>query len=108
MKAPKIYLPLEQEVRADLLTEGAAFHLNRRPQTLRGWNCHDDGPVLASGLPLRARSVNGLLHWPTADVRELCGVAGPNGTARALTEAPPRRGVGRPRKVDPTTAQVTT
>lgn len=63
-----VFVPLDRETRAGVETDCAAFHLNRRPQTLRGWACHEDGPLR----PLR---VNGRLMWPTAKLRELCGVA---------------------------------
>jgi hypothetical protein len=61
-------LPLDQVVRPALSTSEAAFYLNRAPQTLRAWACFGGGP-------LRPRRVNGRLAWPTADVRELLGVA---------------------------------
>jgi hypothetical protein len=60
--------PLDRETRAGVETECAAFHLNREPQTLRVWACRENGPLR----PLR---VNGRLMWPTAKLRELCGVA---------------------------------
>lgn len=60
--------PLHRETRAALDTETAAYHLGRRPQTLRGWACYEDGPLK----PLR---VHGRLLWPTADIRKLLGVA---------------------------------
>lgn len=59
---------LDRETRAALTTEEAAFHLNRRPQTLRLWACREDGPV-------RAFRVNGRLAWPVADLRRVLGVA---------------------------------
>ena len=62
------FVALERETRAAVDTATAAFHLTRQPQTLRGWACHEDGPIR----PLR---VHGRLMWPTAKLRELCGVA---------------------------------
>lgn len=62
------YLPLEQVTRPNLTTAETAFYLNRRPQTLRGWACLENGP-------LRPRRVGGLLAWPTVDVKALAGVA---------------------------------
>ena len=59
---------LEAETRANLPTPEAAFHLNRRPQTLRLWACREDGPIR----PIR---INGRLAWPTAEIKKLCGVA---------------------------------
>jgi hypothetical protein len=60
----------------DLLTENrpavdtaaAAYYLTRRPQTLRGWACHEDGP-------LRPIRINGRLAGAVADIRRLLGVA---------------------------------
>lgn len=60
--------PLESVTRPTVPTEQAAYYLERRPQTLRGWACHEDGPLR----PLR---VNSRLHWKTADLRNLLGVA---------------------------------
>ena len=64
---PPAYLPLDRETRAGVETDCAAFHLNRRPQTLRCWAAFETGPLR----PLR---VHGRLMWPTADLRKLCGV----------------------------------
>jgi hypothetical protein len=61
------YTPLTHETRANLPTPEAAFHLNRRPQTLRGWACNEDGPLR----PLR---ISGRLAWPTAELRRVLGV----------------------------------
>ncbi len=60
--------PLEAETRATLPTDGAAYHLNRKPQTLRGWACREDGPIR----PLR---VNGRLAWGVAELRRLLKVS---------------------------------
>ena len=62
------FVSLDRETRAAVETACAAFHLNRQPQTLRGWACNEDGPLR----PLR---INGRLAWPTAQLRKLCGVA---------------------------------
>ena len=62
------YLPLEQVTRPNLTTAETAFYLNRRPQTLRGWACLENGPI-------RPRRIGGLLAWPTVDVKALAGVA---------------------------------
>jgi hypothetical protein len=61
------YPSLHAETRAVVSTDCAAYHLNRKPQTLRGWACRDDGPIR----PVRC---NGRLGWPTADLRRLVGV----------------------------------
>lgn len=60
--------PLDREPRAAVDTNCAAFHLNRKPQTLRGWACNEDGPLR----PLR---VHGRLAWPVAEIRRVLGVA---------------------------------
>ena len=49
-------------------TPQAAHYLNRRPQTLRGWACLENGP-------LRPTRINGRLAWPVADLKRVLGVA---------------------------------
>ena len=61
------YLPLEQVTRPNLTTAETAYYLNRRPQTLRGWACLENGP-------LRPIRIGGLLAWSTATVKELAEV----------------------------------
>ena len=61
------YLPLEQVTRPNLTTAETAYYLNRRPQTLRGWACLENGP-------LRPIRIGGLLAWSTATVKALAGV----------------------------------
>lgn len=56
------------EQRAFLDTREAAFHLNRRPQTLRIWACKEDGP-------LRPVRVNGRLAWPVKEIRRVLGLS---------------------------------
>ena len=60
--------PLALVTRPNLTTAETAYYLNRRPQTLRGWACLENGPI-------RPRRIGGLLAWATADVKTLCGVA---------------------------------
>lgn len=62
------YPPLSQEVRVTVGTGVAAFHLNRRAQTLRHWACFENGP-------LRPRRINGRLAWAVADIRRVLGAA---------------------------------
>lgn len=63
-----IFAPaLENETRAALDTETAAFHLGRKPQTLRAWACLENGPIR----PIR---VNRRLAWRVADIKALLGV----------------------------------
>lgn len=60
------FVPLDRETREVMPTADTAHHLNRRPQTLRGWACSGNGPLT----PLH---LNGRLAWKTSDVRRLVG-----------------------------------
>ncbi|MGB4061124.1 MAG: DNA-binding protein [Burkholderiaceae bacterium] len=60
--------PLESETRSAVDTSDAAAHLGRKPQTLRGWACLENGPIR----PLR---INGRLAWPVSELRRVLGVA---------------------------------
>ena len=60
--------PLELVNRPTVPTPKAAHYLNRRPQTLRGWACLENGP-------LRPTRINGRLAWPVADLKRVLGVA---------------------------------
>lgn len=62
------YEPLQEVTRPVLDTAAAAHYLNRRPQTMRGWACHEDGPIK----PIR---INGRLAWRTSDVKAVLGMA---------------------------------
>jgi hypothetical protein len=66
--SPAPFIPLELERRPTVDTAAGAYYLLRRPQTLRGWACREDGP-------LRPIRINGRLAWKTADIRALLGVA---------------------------------
>jgi hypothetical protein len=55
---------LETVTSTTVPTDAAAFYLNRRPQTLRAWACHEDGP-------LRPIRINGRLAWPVDSLRTL-------------------------------------
>ena len=68
MSAALSFPPLEAVTRPAVDTAAAAYYLNRRPQTMRGWACHEDGPLR----PLR---INGRLAWPVAELRRVLGVA---------------------------------
>ena len=61
------YPPLEHVTSPGVPTPQAAHYLNRRPQTLRGWACAEDGP-------LRPMRINGRLAWPVAELRRVLGV----------------------------------
>jgi hypothetical protein len=66
---PQQFPPLEAVTRPTVPTEQAAYYLNRRPQTLRGWAMNEGkGPIR----PLR---LNRRLAWPVAAIRLLLGVA---------------------------------
>ena len=60
--------PLELVNRPAVGTAAAAHYLNRRPQTLRGWACMENGP-------LRPRRIMGRLAWSVAEIRAVLGVA---------------------------------
>jgi hypothetical protein len=63
-----IYEPLQEVTRPVLDTAAAAHYLNRRPQTMRGWACHEDGPIK----PIR---INGRLAWRTSDLKKILGLS---------------------------------
>lgn len=66
LQAP--FAPLEAETRSHVPTADAAHYLNRKPQTLRTWACHENGPIR----PVR---LHGRLAWPMDAIRELLGVS---------------------------------
>ena len=68
VKVGATYPPLELVNRPTVDTAAAAYYINRQQQTLRGWACHDDGPIR----PIR---INGRLAWPVGQLRSLLGVA---------------------------------
>ena len=66
-KASPTFAPLLHEDRFAVDTACAAWHLGRKPQTMRAWACNEDGPLR----PLR---VHGRLAWPVAELRRVLGV----------------------------------
>jgi hypothetical protein len=58
------YPPLDLETRAAVDTATAAFHLNRKPKTLRAWASAGSGPLA----PLR---IHGRLAWSVEQIRSL-------------------------------------
>lgn len=58
------FVPLEQETRTSLPTGEAAYHLNRKKQTLHIWACKESGPIR----PVR---INGRLAWLVADIKRV-------------------------------------
>jgi hypothetical protein len=65
--APQVFTKLELETRPTVVTAAAAYYLNRRPQTPRGWACLENGP-------LRPIRIAGRLAWSTAEIKRLLGV----------------------------------
>ena len=58
------YTDLSLEIRSALPTNDAAFHLNRKPQTLRTWACFENGPI-------KPVKINGRLAWLVSDIRDV-------------------------------------
>lgn len=56
--------PIETETRSHVDTACAAFHLTRKPQTMRAWACLENGP-------LRPIRINGRLSWSVSDIKRL-------------------------------------
>ncbi len=65
---PQHFPPLELETRPTLDTAATAYYLRKARQTLRIWACKENGPIR----PIR---VGARLHWKTAEIRKLLGVA---------------------------------
>jgi len=61
MNAEAKFTALAQEPRNAVNTAEAAFHLGRKPQTLRKWACLENGP-------LRPVRINGRLAWRVTDL----------------------------------------
>ena len=68
MKTPQQFPPLESVTRPTVITAAAAYYLNRRPQTLRGWSSTQRGA-------LRPLHISGRLAWSTAEIKRLLGVS---------------------------------
>jgi hypothetical protein len=60
----KQYIHLDLEIRNAIPTDDAAYHLCRKPQTLRTWACFENGPIR----PIR---INGRLAWLVADIKKV-------------------------------------
>lgn len=67
-QSEQIFPPLDRETRSHVDTECAAFHLMRKPQTMRAYACLENGPLR----PIRIR---GRLAWAVSDIRRLLGLA---------------------------------
>ena len=55
---------IDTETRSHVETACAAFHLNRRPQTMRVWATYETGAIR----PVR---INGRLAWPVEAIKRL-------------------------------------
>ena len=64
---PPTFTRLEHETREIIDTATAAYHLNRKPQTLRIWAMRSNGP-------LKPIHVNGRNGWRVSDIRRLLGL----------------------------------
>jgi hypothetical protein len=60
-------IPLVLETRSALPTSEAAYHLNRREQTLRIWALQNNGPV-------KCLRVGGRLQWPVDQIKACLGL----------------------------------
>lgn len=65
---PKYFPTLQSLTRPTVETAAAAFYLNRKPQTLRGWACLENGPI-------RPMRVCGRLAWPVSEIKRVMGVS---------------------------------
>jgi len=64
MQTEAQFTPLVRENRTAIDTNAAAFHLGRKPQTLRKWASTEQGP-------LRPFRINGRLAWSVAEIKRL-------------------------------------
>lgn len=64
MKTDTQYTSLVYENRTVINTNEAAFHLGRKPQTLRKWATYESGP-------LRPIRIHGRLAWSVADIKRI-------------------------------------
>lgn len=64
MKTSQNFSPIEQEARSHVDTACAAFHLMRKPQTLRAYACLETGNI-------RPTRINGRLAWAVVDIKRL-------------------------------------
>ena len=68
--APADFVPLHLETRTHVSTAVLCRHLNRQPQTARGWASAETFPP-----GLRPLRVMGRLAWPVAGIKAALGVA---------------------------------
>jgi len=67
--APRDFVPIHKETRTHVSTALMCWHLDRKPQTARGWACHETYPKCLK--PVR---VMGRLAWPVSGIRTLLGL----------------------------------
>ena len=60
----KQFPPLEAVTLSHIPTEQAGYYLMRKPQTMRGYACLENGP-------LRPIRINGRLAWSVSDIKKL-------------------------------------
>jgi hypothetical protein len=60
--ANQYFPPIDQETRSHVETACAAFHLTRKPQTMRAWACLENGPI-------RPMRINGRLSWSVVEIK---------------------------------------
>ena len=65
---PQQFPTLDSVTRPAVDTASAAYYLSRRPQTLRGWACLENGPIR----PIR---ISGRLAWPVSELKRVLGVS---------------------------------
>lgn len=58
------FVPLALENRTHVDTACAAYHLGRKPQTMRVWACLERGPI-------KPTRINGRLAWSVDGIRRL-------------------------------------
>lgn len=68
--APQQFTPLELETRPTVDTAAYAFYMHIAQQTARIHSCKESGPIRPRRIPGSAK-----LHWPTAEIRRVLGVA---------------------------------
>jgi hypothetical protein len=69
MQSEPKYTALWRENRTVIDTNEAAFHLGRKPQTLRKWAVYESGP-------LRPVRIMGRLAWSVADIMRIVSEGG--------------------------------
>lgn len=67
---PQQFTPLELETRPTVDTAAYAYYMHIAPQTARIHACKESGPVRPLRIPGSTK-----LHWPTAEIKRVLGVA---------------------------------